>query len=281
MDENEENETGGSEKGLDLGLAGGLVFSLISVIAGLYLEGSSVGKYIGPSAFLIVIGGTFGVTTASVGLERALAMPKSFMRALTTKPASKARVAYDMLIISERARREGLLAIEDDIQALSNPFLQRGMQLVVDGMEAQQVEAIMDGAIETQKTVDTQAATAWDTAGGFSPTLGIIGTVIGLVLVLSNISDPSSLAASIAVAFIATLYGVGSANLVFLPTANRLKGLRDQMSEVNTLALEAMLSIQAGDNPRVLEEKLISLMTEKEQAQFRRLQNPDGEEDDE
>lgn len=273
-DDNDTNGAGagpaaGGEKPMDPSLIVGLVIAFVGVIGGLYLEGSSVGKYIGPSAAVIVLGGTFGVTLVSVGISGMKMIPATFLHAMNYRGMDRPGSIDTLVGFAEKARREGLLVLEDDLRATPDEFTRRGVQLVVDGTDPELVKEILRTEVDSLHEERHVEANIWEAAGGFSPTMGIVGTVIGLVLVLSNISDPSSLAASIAVAFIATLYGVGSANLVFLPVANRLKACAADEVAGKEMLIEGILAIQSGDNPRIVEEKLIAFLTTKDRARYR------------
>jgi chemotaxis protein MotA len=270
----EESAAGGGKA--DVSLLIGLAIAFAGVIGGLYLEGSSIGKYYGPSAAVIVLGGTFGVTIASVGLSTFLELPATFMRAMKYESMDRVRSIKTLVGFAEKARREGLLVLEDDLRSTNDDFLRRGVQLVVDGTDPELVKEILRTEVDSLYEERHQGAKTWEMMGGYSPTLGIVGTVIGLVLVLSNISDPGSLAASIAVAFIATLYGVGSANLVFLPVGAKLQGCGDDEVAGKELLIEGILAIQSGDNPRIVEEKLVAFLTIKQRAAYRAAQARDS-----
>ena len=272
MADDGENATPDSNGKLDLSLLLGIVGAFGCVIGGLYMEGSSVGKYVGPSAAVIVLGGTFGVTTASLGLAAMKKLPSTFMRALKYSSMNKPEAIGTLVHFAERARREGLLVLEDDLRTTEDEFLRRGVQLVVDGTDPELVKEILRTEVDSLHEERHQESHMWETLGGFAPTLGICGTVVGLVLVLSNISDPSSLAASIAVAFIATLYGLGSANLVFLPVGNRLKGIGADEVAGKEMLIEGILAIQSGDNPRIVEENLVAFLSTAERNKYRAAQ---------
>jgi chemotaxis protein MotA len=264
-----EESSGGGGGGFDISLILGLVMAFGGIIGGLYMEGSSVGKYIGVSAGIIVFGGTFGVTMISCGLDAMKNLPFNFLRALQYQTMDRPKAIGTLVTFAEKARREGLLVLEDDLRDTEDEFMRRGVQLVVDGTDPELVKEILRTEVDSLHEERHAEAGVWETMGGFSPTLGICGTVIGLVLVLSNISDPSSLAASIAVAFIATLYGVGSANLVFLPVGNKLKLCATDEVAGKEMLIEGILAIQSGDNPRIVEEKLVAFLTTKDRAAYR------------
>jgi chemotaxis protein MotA len=236
---------------IGIGAAG--VFLLLAVI----MEGGNPMAMINIPALLIVIGGTVGAVIASMDFPSFMRMPKLIIYAMKGGSTPDVREAKARMIrLAEKARRDGLLALEDDLPEVEDDFTKRGLQLVVDGVESDLVIAILQSESDGMATRHARNAKAFMTAGGFAPTLGVLGTVMSLVHVLENLADPSGLGHAIAGAFIATLYGVGTANLLFLPVANRLKELSQDEQHYRSMLLEAILSIQAGDNPRMLAEKL-------------------------
>jgi chemotaxis protein MotA len=237
-----------------IGIAAAFVFLLVAVI----MEGGNPMSFISIPAVLIVIGGTFGVMMASTDFAAIKQMPKILIYAAKggNGDFDQRAAAQQMVALAEKARRDGLLALEDDIQSVEDPFTKKGLQLVVDGVESDLVVAILQSEMDGTAARHGKMIRLWQQAGGFAPTLGIIGTVMSLVHVLENLDSPGSLGHSIAGAFVATLYGVGSANLLFLPIANKLKELSADELSYREMTLEAVLSIQAGDNPRMLREKL-------------------------
>ncbi len=277
----DEETAGGGGGGFDPSLVIGLLIAFGGVIAGLYIEGSSITKYVGYPVSLspgsIVLGGTFGVTIISVGLAQFKELPRTFMRAMNYKGMDRPGAIDTLVGFAEKARREGLLVLEDDLRETEDEFLRRGVQLVVDGTDPELVKEILRTEVDSLHEERHAEAGVWETMGGFAPTMGIIGTVIGLVLVLSNISDPSSLAAAISVAFIATLYGVGSANLVFLPVGNKLKTCASDEVAAKEMLIEGILAIQSGDNPRIVEEKLVAFMTTRDRARYRAAKEADND----
>ena len=166
----------------------------------------------------------------------------------------------DLVGYAERARRDGLLALEEELEQIDDEYLKKGLQLVVDGTDPDLVRDILEAEIEGMTARHRKGAEPFDKAGGFAPTMGIIGTVMGLVHVLGNLSQPNTLGPAISGAFIATLYGVGSANVIFLPVAGRLQGLSNEEIDLRTLTVEGVLAIQAGDNPRVVADKLAAFL---------------------
>jgi chemotaxis protein MotA len=236
----------------------GIAVAFGGLALGAVMEGSKLPAFLNMPALIIILGGTFGVTMAGTTLERIKAIPGLFKAACTGSPPDlRGRIAV-LVSLAERARRDGLLALDGSLGAVEDDYTRKGLQLVVDGTDPELVAEILETEIDAMAARHAAGVQAFEKAGGFAPTMGIIGTVMGLVHVLENLSAPETLGPAISGAFIATLYGVGSANVVFLPVANRLKGLSAGEVELRTLTLEGILGIQAGENPRVLAEKLES-----------------------
>jgi chemotaxis protein MotA len=230
------------------------------------MEGASPAAFFNIPALLIVMGGTFGATFAGTTIEKMKLIPTLFKKAMNAdKPDMSAQL--ELLVgFAERARREGLLALDEEVAELDDQFTRKGLQLVVDGTDPELVREILENEIDGMAGRHHAAVSPFEKAGGFAPTMGIIGTVMGLVHVLENLDQPATLGPAISGAFIATLYGVGSANVVFLPTANKLKALSAEEIELRSMTLEGILSIQAGDNPRVVADKLLSFIPPSERA---------------
>jgi chemotaxis protein MotA len=236
----------------------GIGAAIASLFVAMVLEGGNPVAFIQPSAMLIVFGGTTGVLIASSGIKPVIGMIKLVFVSMTYKGKAldRAEIIATITRMADKARREGLLALEDEAESVSDPFIRKGIGLVVDGTDPELVKDILEADLDSMEARHLQQANLFQTAGGFAPTLGIIGTVMGLVHVLENLSDPASLGPAISTAFIATFYGVASANLYYLPVANKLKRITHDEVHVRTMIIEGIVSIQAGDNPRVVEEKL-------------------------
>jgi chemotaxis protein MotA len=218
------------------------------------------------SAFVLIVLGTFGSTVISFPMAVTKDSMNILKKALFEENFDPRETINMMVGFATKARREGLLGLEEDIANLADPFLKKGLQLVVDGTEMEMVRNILENDLASLEARHKVGEAYFGTLGGFAPTLGIIGTVAGLVHALYNISDPSKLAGAIAVAFIATFYGIGFANLIFLPVANKLKMRSHEEVMVRTLMIEGILSISAGDNPRIVEEKLKAYLSPKVKA---------------
>jgi chemotaxis protein MotA len=224
------------------------------------MDGTSPAAFMNIPALIIILGGTAGVTLASVGMQSMKRVPGLFKLVFSAEPPDM-RGQLDRLVeLADKARREGLLALDALLPEIDDDFTRNALQLVVDGTDPEMVHAILEAEVDGMSARHAAAAAPFEKAGGFAPTMGIIGTVLGLVHVLENLAAPSTLGPSISAAFIATLMGVGSANVVFLPIANRLKAISAEEVELRMMTLEGILSIQAGDNPRLVSEKLMSYL---------------------
>src|SRR3954466_5295122 len=225
----------------------GIGVAFAGLAAGALMEGASPAAFLNVPALLIVMGGTFGATFAGTTIEKIKLVPSLYKKAMSgEKPNMGAQL--DLLVgFAERARREGLLALDEEVAELDDDFTRKGLQLVVDGTAPGPVREILENEIDGMIGRHHTAVSPFEKAGGFSPTMGVIGTVMGLVPVPENLHAPATLGPAISGAFIATLYGVGSANVIFLPTANKLKAMSAVEVELRTMTLESILSIQAGE----------------------------------
>ncbi|MEA2450520.1 MAG: chemotaxis protein MotA [Thermoleophilaceae bacterium] len=230
------------------------------------MEGTSPASFLNIPAMLIVFVGTFGATLAGSSMERIKLVPALYKKAMKPDKPDLSAQLETLVGFAERARREGLLALDDEVAELDDAFTRKGLQLVVDGTDPELVREILENEIDGMAARHHNGVLPFEKAGGLAPTLGIIGTVMGLVHVLQNLSNPGVLGPAISGAFIATLYGVASANVVFLPVANKLKLLSSEEQELRTMTLEGILAIQAGDNPRVVADKLLSFIPPSERA---------------
>jgi chemotaxis protein MotA len=239
-----------------IGIAAGVGALLLASM----MEGTQPMAFFNISALIIVLGGTGAATLASVGMDTMKRVPSLYKLAFGP-PEWDVRARVELIVgIAEQARREGLLALDAKLAEIDDEFTRKGLQLVVDGTDPELVREILDAEIDGMAARHAAGATAFEKAGGYGPTMGIIGTVMGLVHVLQNLSSPATLGPAISTAFIATLLGVGSANVFFLPVASRLRALSAAEVELRTLTLDGILSVQAGDNPRVVGDKLSSLV---------------------
>jgi chemotaxis protein MotA len=235
----------------------GIVLAIVLIMVAVIMEGGNPAAFINIPAFLIVNGGLLGACMASQSIELTKSIPKLMILAMKGGGHLDTRGAIQRLVgIAEKARREGLLALEGDLKSIDDEYTRKGLQLVVDGADSDIVRGMLDSEIGNMEKRHAAGENVFRQAGGFAPTIGILGTVLSLVHVLENLDDPSSLGHSIAGAFIATLYGVGSANVIFFPVANRLKELSHEEVHYREMVMDAILAIQAGENPRLLGERL-------------------------
>jgi chemotaxis protein MotA len=241
---------------MDFTTVGGIVAAIALILLGQALEGGHVSSVLQATAALIVFGGTLGATM--------VAFPtKDFVRGLKMVGLAFGNVKHDLSALTKQivelasvARRDGVLALEGQLPSIGDPFLRRALQFAVDGVDGDVTRDALETAIEAEFQEKVVGAKVWETMGGFSPTIGIIGAVLGLIHVMENLSDPSKLGGGIATAFVATVYGVGAANILFLPIATKLKRKLTLEKERKTIIAEGIISIQEGLNPRILEEKL-------------------------
>jgi chemotaxis protein MotA len=234
----------------------GVLIGVIAIVGGQALEGGHVGSLGQPTALLIVVGGTLGAVMLQSPLPT-FRLGFRMAKWVWFPPA----IDYPKLIQqvsnwSQVSRREGLLALEGFIGPMKDDFAKKGLQLLVDGVEPERIREVMEVQINTYEDELRQGAKVWEAAGGYSPTIGILGAVMGLIHVMENLSDPSKLGAGIAVAFVATIYGVGLANLVYLPMANKLKAQVARHVTYREMLVDGIIGIANGDNPRIIENRL-------------------------
>ncbi|TVY09361.1 flagellar motor protein [Paenibacillus cremeus] len=245
---------------MDLTTILGIVLGLAALVGGYMWDGGHLGALIVPSAMLIVFGGTFGAVAVSFPMSRLKELPKAFSMAFKETHRDPAAIIEEVVDMATVARREGVLALEQRAQEHPNQFLRDGLMMVVDGTDPELTRQILELEMDAIEHHHEGWAKIFEAGGGFAPTMGIIGTVMGLIHVLGNLSDPSSLGPAIAVAFTATLYGVSSANVIYLPIASKIKiRSKEQISEME-LMLEGILALQAGENPQLIKKKLNSFL---------------------
>lgn len=238
----------------------GVIMGVVAVIGAMVIEGGSIASLFNIPAIILVFGGTFAVLVASFSMKEAMSVFGLMGVCMKERPDNRVGLIKTIIEFSEKARREGLLVLEEDAKKLEEPFLRKGVQLVVDGTDPELVKDILDTDLEAMENRHDRNEQIFRQAGGFAPTLGIIGTVLGLVHVLHNLDKPATLGPAIAGAFLATFFGVFTANIFWLPLANALKKRTEQEAEERMVIIEGVLSIQSGDNPRIVAEKLKSFL---------------------
>jgi chemotaxis protein MotA len=234
----------------------GIILGIGAVIGGNLLEGGHIASLVNGPAFVIVLGGTLGAVLLQTPLATFLHAARSLKLIFKPRQVNQEEQIKRIVAWSTLARREGLLGLENLIAAEPDPFARKGLQLLVDGNEPAAIRDSLEVEMMVREERDVQAAKVLEGMGGFSPTIGIIGAVMGLIHVMQNLSDPGKLGSGIATAFVATIYGVGMANLLFIPMANKLKALAHAANTSRELLLEGIISIAEGENPRNIELKL-------------------------
>jgi chemotaxis protein MotA len=234
----------------------GLILVVVGILFGQLIEGGRLSSLIQPAAFVIVVVGTVGAVLLQSRMAtfiRGIRM----MKWIVTLPEDTSRKnVQDALIWSVVARREGFLSLERYMESSKDPFIGKGLRLVIDGIDPIRLKEILDVDISFYEMEQRQAIKIWEAAGGYSPTIGILGAVLGLIHVMENLSDPSKLGSGIAVAFVATIYGVGLANLFFLPVSHKLKEIVGREVIRREMLADIFYSIAQGDSSRIVEERL-------------------------
>ncbi len=235
---------------------GGLLLALGGIAYVIVAAGSSPAALWDLSSFVLVLGGTVGITMMTMPAEDVITALKLLGRAFGNANAKYDEIIQLFVELAEQARKDGLLSLEERIARIDNPFIQKGLQLLVDGTDPNLIRQMLELDIEQLESRHARRYQVLETMGGYAPTMGMLGTVIGIIFTLANLTTPDEIGAKVAIAFITTLYGALFANFLFLPIGGRLK----QMSKLEVseweLALEGMLAIQAGDNPQIVKQKL-------------------------
>jgi chemotaxis protein MotA len=241
---------------MDIFAIGGLLLGFLAVIGGQVLEGGSIMALVQPTAFMIVVGGSIGATVLSFTSEE-LKNGVGTLSLIFQGHHQDPKAMIQLLIsLATKARKEGILALQNDISQIEDPFLKKGMELMTDGTDPQLLRDILETELTVYEESMGAAAKMWETAGGFTPTVGIIGAVLGLIHVMENLNDPSKLGSGIAVAFVATVYGVAFANLLFIPLGSNVKFKVKHIIHERTMMVEGVMAIQAGESPNFIQEKL-------------------------
>jgi chemotaxis protein MotA len=238
----------------------GIILAFVAIIGGNFLEGGHLGALLNGPAALIVLGGTLAACLLQTPMSAFKRAIQIFIWILFPPRIDLAGGIDRVVSWSLTARKEGLLGLESVADSEPDPYSRKGLQLLVDGAEPEAIRSILEVDFMTQESRDIQAAKVFESMGGYAPTVGIIGAVMGLIHVMGNLADPNQLGSGIAVAFVATIYGVASANLILLPVANKLKAVAIRQSRYREMLLEGLLSIAEGENPRSIELKLQGFM---------------------
>lgn len=241
---------------MDWGSVAGLALALGGILLGQVLEGGHVGSLVQPAAFAIVAVGTLGAVLLQSGAVNFTRGAKMAQWVFVPPADNFPLLLHDMMVWSVTSRREGLLSLERYLDNLRDPFVAQGLRLIVDGTDPDKMRTLLEHEISAYEARERAAVKVWESAGGYAPTIGILGAVLGLIHVMENLSDPSRLGSGIAVAFVATIYGVGLANLIFLPVGNKLKALVAREVLKREMLVDAFVGIATGENPRLIEERM-------------------------
>jgi chemotaxis protein MotA len=249
---------------VDAATLSGLLIGIGCLVTALWLEGGSLQQLINIPAALIVLGGTFGATLVGISVQQLRALPQVLRQALFRPSIDITQTMRLLVLLSDKARRDGLLALEADANATSDEFLKRALQLAIDGTDPELVRDILQLEITFLEERHRQGEQVFTNMGGYAPTMGVLGTVMGLIHMLSRIENPSQMGPAIATAFVATLYGVGFANLLFLPVANKLRTRHAEEVLLREVIVEGVLAIQSGENPRIVEQRLRAFLSQRQ-----------------
>lgn len=251
---------------MDIATILGIVLAIGSIIGGQALEGGHLSSILQLTAFIIVMGGTIGACCVQNPLPVVLKAVSSLSIALAGAQFNNKGTIKLILDLANVSRKQGLLALEGKLKDIQDPFMRKGVQLIVDGTDPKAVHEILEIEVEHQEEEGLMAAKVWEAAGGYAPTVGILGAVLGLIHVMENLADPSKLGGGIAVAFVATVYGVGAANLFFLPIANKIKFKLKEEAGSRNMIIMGLVGLAQGENPRLLQDKLESFLPHGERA---------------
>lgn len=257
---------------MDKATLGGIVVALLGILGGMSIEGGKIAQILQPTAAMIVFGGTLGAVMIAYPLPVVITSFKRLSQVLLEKSESPEGLIKEILGYAQKARKEGIVALDNELESIENPFLKKSLMLAIDGTEPEELRKMMDLEMGNQAEQEERIPQVFEAAGGFAPTIGIIGAVLGLIQVMQHLDNINEVGRGIAVAFVATIYGVASANIFFLPAAGKLK-IRNRHEEViREMILEGVISILEGLNPRMVETKLrgfVAASAEKEKGKVK------------
>jgi chemotaxis protein MotA len=250
---------------MDLATIVGLLLAFGGILGGQFLEGGNIGSILQDTAAIIVLGGTFGACLIQFPLHVFIQSFKSVLKAFFEPKIKNKDVIAEIIKYANKARRQGIISLESDVENITDPFLKKALNMAVDGIEPKTLRETMEVEMANMEEEGELPVKFWEAAGGYSPTIGIIGAVLGLIHVMENLTDPSKLGGGIAVAFVATVYGVTMANVVYLPIAGKLKLRHKAFMVSKEIILSGVISILEGENPRLIEDKLRSFLSQQDQ----------------
>jgi chemotaxis protein MotA len=244
----------------------GLIVGVGGIVAGLLLEGGKLSQVVQPTAAIIVFGGTLGAVLLQYPLTVVASAFRRLIQVFFEPKLEPQRVIQQLVVFANKARRNGMISLDADLPGISDPFLHKSLMLAVDGTEPEELRKMMQLEIDNQSEYEDNIPKVFESAGGFAPTIGIIGAVLGLIQVMQHLDNINEVGKGIAVAFVATVYGVGSANLFFLPSSGKLRLRIREEQIVREMTLEGVISILEGMNPRMLESKLFGFLQDAPKA---------------
>jgi len=244
----------------------GVIVGLGGIVLGLLLEGGKLSQVLQPTAAIIVFGGTLGAVLLQYPMPVVASAFRRLVQVFLERKLDPQQTVQQLVIFANKARRYGMISLDADLPSLGDPFLKRALMLAVDGTEPQELRKTMQLEIDNQAEYEDNIPKVFESAGGFAPTIGIIGAVLGLIQVMQHLDNINEVGKGIAVAFVATVYGVGSANLFFLPSSGKLRLRIREEQIIREMTLEGVVSILEGMNPRMLESKLIGFLPESPKA---------------
>ena len=252
---------------MDIASVIGLALALCAILGGQALEGGSIESLLQPTAALSVLGGTFGACLLQFPFAVAFTSFKSVAKAFLDPKTNNRAVIQEIIRLANKARKEGVISLESDVQKITDPFLKKALTMAMDGVEPKVLRETMELEISNLEEEYEEPIKFWRAAGGYSPTIGILGAVLGLIHVMENLEDPGKLGVGIAVAFVATVYGVGLANLVYLPISGKLRLKSRSHLIAKEIMLVGVISILEGENPRLIDDKLRTYLGRKEREE--------------
>ena len=240
----------------DLATIGGLAVAGLGLIGGLLLEGGSIKDVTQPTAAIIVLGGTFGAVMVNFPMGTLIGGIRRLRHVFFDQSADANAMIEELVVFATKARKQGIVSLDRDADSIANPFLKKALSLAVDGTDLQELRKMLELEIEQVEHHAGEEAKVWEAAGGYSPTVGIIGAVMGLIQVMKNLADIDAVGHGIATAFVATVYGVAFANIVFLPAGNKIKVRAQRDVQMMELVVEGISGIVEGLNPKLIRSKL-------------------------
>jgi chemotaxis protein MotA len=247
---------------VDKSSVGGIFLAVCGILLGLILEGGNLGQVLQPTAAMIVFGGTIGAIMLQFPLSTVLAAFRSLVRVFFERKRDGQAIIREIVGYAQKARKEGIVSLDRELEKINDPFLKKSLMLAIDGTEPQELRKMMELELQNRMEQEDKIPMVFEAAGGFSPTIGIIGAVLGLIQVMQHLDKMDEVGRGIAVAFVATIYGVGAANIFFLPSAGKLKIRVREEQMAREMMLEGVVSILEGLNPRMVETKLQGFLAE-------------------